>query len=69
MDSDYMQQYECMPWLDRIKLKVDSYIDHNTHANIFSGRSDLRQASTTGEVRRSAAKVLRRHRPDNTGGS
>lgn len=39
MDSDYMQQYECMPWLDRIKLKVDSYIDHNTHANVFSGRS------------------------------
>ena len=39
MDSDYMQQYECMPWLDRIKLKVDSYIDHNTDANVFKGRS------------------------------
>lgn len=39
MDSQYMQEYECMPWLDRVKLKVDSYIDHNTHANVFSGRS------------------------------
>lgn len=39
MDSKYMQEYECMPWLDRIKLKVDSYIDHNNHANVFSGRS------------------------------
>lgn len=39
MDSQYMQEYECMPWLDRVKLKVTSYIDNNTHANVFSGRS------------------------------
>ena len=39
MDSQFMQENECMPWLDRIKLKVESYIDHNTHANVFSGRS------------------------------
>lgn len=39
MDSQYMQEYECMPWLDRVKLKVTSYIDNNTDANVFKGRS------------------------------
>lgn len=38
-DSQYMQDYECMPWLDRVKLKVNSYIDQNTDANVFKGRS------------------------------
>lgn len=39
MDSQYMKEYECMPWLDRVKLKVTSYIDHNTDANVFKGRT------------------------------
>lgn len=38
-DSDYMQDYECMPWLDRLKLKVRQYVDNNTDAHVFSGRS------------------------------
>jgi len=39
MDSQYMQDYECMPWVDRVKLKVTSYIDNNTDANVHKGRS------------------------------
>lgn len=39
LDSDYMRDYECMPWLDRIKLKVSQYVDQNTDAHVFKGRS------------------------------
>lgn len=38
-DSNYLQDYECMPFLDRIKLKITQYIDNNTDAHVFKGRS------------------------------
>lgn len=39
MDSQFMKDYICMPWVDRVKLSVRSYIDENTDANVFAGRA------------------------------
>lgn len=38
-DSDFLQDYMCMPWVDRVQLEVKSTIDENTDANVFSGRA------------------------------
>ena len=38
-DSRFLQDYMCMPFVDRVPLMVTSYIDENTDANIFKGRS------------------------------
>ena len=39
MDTDFKEDYECMPWVDRVKLTVRSEIDPNTDANVFRGRA------------------------------
>lgn len=39
MDSQFKDNYECLPWLDRVKLTVKSDIDPNTDANVFKGRA------------------------------
>ena len=39
MDTDFKEDYECMPWVDRVKLTVRSEIDPNTDANVFLGRA------------------------------
>ena len=39
MDSQFKDNYECMPWLDRVPLTVKSDIDPNTDANVFKGRA------------------------------
>ncbi len=38
-DSKFLQDYMCMPFVDRVPLTVSSYIDENTDANVFKGRS------------------------------
>jgi len=38
-DSQYLQDYQCLPWLDRVALTVKSDVDPNTDANIFKGRA------------------------------
>lgn len=38
-DSQFLQDYMCLPWIDRIPLAVRSYIENNTDANVFSGRA------------------------------
>lgn len=38
-DSEFIQDYMAAVWLDRVKLKVTSYIDHNTDANVWNGRA------------------------------
>lgn len=38
-DSQFLQDYMCLPWIDRVPLAVRSYINNNTDANIFSGRA------------------------------
>ena len=38
-DSQFLQDYMCLPWIDRVPLAVRSYIDNNTDANVFSGRA------------------------------
>lgn len=38
-DSDYLQDYMCLPWFERVKLTVTSDIDSNTDANVFKGRA------------------------------
>lgn len=37
MSSQYNQDYRGALWLDRENLNVDSYIDRNTHDNVWSG--------------------------------
>lgn len=39
MDSQFKDDYECLPWLDRVKLTVKSTLDPNTDANVFKGRA------------------------------
>ena len=39
MDTGFKEDYECMPWVDRVKLTVRSEIDPNTDANVFRGRA------------------------------
>ncbi len=39
MDSQFKDNYECLPWLDRVPLTVRSDIDPNTDANVFKGRA------------------------------
>lgn len=38
-DSQFLQDYMCLPWIDRVPLAVRSYINNNTDANVFSGRA------------------------------
>lgn len=37
MDSQYNQDYDCLIWQDRIALDINSWVDNNTHANVWSG--------------------------------
>lgn len=37
MDSKYNQDYDGLIWQDRIALDVNSWVDNNTHANMWSG--------------------------------
>lgn len=39
MDEDFCKNYDCLPWVDRVKLSVRSYIDDNTDANVWAGRA------------------------------
>ena len=39
MDSQFKDAYDCLPWVDRVKLTVRSYIDNDTDANVWSGRA------------------------------
>ena len=39
MDSQFKDNYECLPWLDRVPLSVRSDIDMNTDANVIKGRA------------------------------
>ncbi|MEG1012444.1 MAG: hypothetical protein RSD27_10365 [Ruthenibacterium sp.] len=39
LDSKFREDYECLPWLDRVSLTVKSDIDPNTDANVFKGRA------------------------------
>lgn len=39
MDSQFKDNYECLPWLDRVSLTVKSDIDPLTDANVFKGRA------------------------------
>ncbi len=39
LDSAFNDAYQALIWLDRIPLTTKSYIDENTDANIFKGRS------------------------------
>lgn len=38
-DSKFLQDYMCVPFVDRVDLTVTSYIDENTDANVFKGRA------------------------------
>lgn len=38
-DSEYLQNYMCLPFIDRIPLTVRSVIDENTDANVMKGRA------------------------------
>ena len=38
-DSKFLQDYMCMPFVDRVDLTVTSYVDDNTDANVFKGRA------------------------------
>ena len=38
-DSKFLQDYKCVPFVDRVDLTVTSYIDENTDANVFKGRA------------------------------
>lgn len=38
-DSQFLQDYMCMPFVDRVPLTVKSYVDENTDANVFKGRA------------------------------
>lgn len=39
LDSAFNEAYQALVWLDRIPLTTKSYIDDNTDANVFAGRS------------------------------
>lgn len=39
LDSQFKEHYECLPWLDRVKLTVKSDIEPTTDANVFKGRA------------------------------
>ena len=36
-DSDFLQTYMCLPFVDRVPLQVDSHIDNNTWNTVFQG--------------------------------
>ena len=38
-DSQFLQDYMCLPWIDRVPLAVRSYINNNTDANVLTGRA------------------------------
>lgn len=38
IDSEYLQTYAAMVWLNRLDLSVKSYVDENTDNNIWKGR-------------------------------
>ena len=38
-DSEYLQNYMCLPFVDRVPLSVRSVIDENTDANVMKGRA------------------------------
>lgn len=38
-DSQFLQDYMCMPFVDRVPLTVKSHVDENTDANVFKGRA------------------------------
>lgn len=38
-DSEYLQNYMCLPFIDRIPLSVRSVIDEGTDANVMKGRA------------------------------
>lgn len=39
LDSQFKDNCECLPWVDRLPLTVRSDIDPNTDANVFKGRA------------------------------
>lgn len=39
LDSNFIEAYQALVWLDRIPLTTKSYIDENTDSNIFKGRA------------------------------
>ena len=39
LDPDYNEQCDGLVWQDRVELTVQSYIDRNTDANVWSGRA------------------------------
>ena len=39
MDRKFCKNNYGLPWVDRVKLTVDSFVDHNTDANSWSGRA------------------------------
>jgi len=39
LDSKFNEAYQALVWLDRIPLTTKSYVDENTDANIWKGRS------------------------------
>lgn len=38
-DSEYLQNYMCLPFVERVPLSVRSVIDENTDANVMKGRA------------------------------
>lgn len=38
-DSQFLQDYMCLPWINRVPLSVRSFINNNTDANVFTGRA------------------------------
>lgn len=39
IDSNYLETYAAMVWLNRVPLSVKSYVDENTDNNIWKGRA------------------------------
>lgn len=39
LDSHFNRDYQCLPWIDRVKMSVKSSIDPNTDANVWGGRA------------------------------
>jgi hypothetical protein len=44
LDSKYNETYGGAVWNDRVQLEVNSYIDNNTDANVWNGRSRFNAA-------------------------
>lgn len=65
LDSDYNKDAMCMPWLDRVSLKVRSTVDDNSDANYWSGRArfgagfnDWRAISIVGDAMTNGTALL-----------